>query len=88
MFNKVVAREIDYVTEDEAYEHLAKSIIIQAIEDYRNILNGKSIDRHVNLYKDKKEVERFFLSQWFALLSEWDGETLMKLLQEQEGKQK
>ena len=35
----MLAKQIDTVPIDEAYEHLAKSIVIQAIEDYRKILN-------------------------------------------------
>lgn len=82
---KLIAKELDYLTEDEAYEHLAKGIIIQAIEDYRNALNGKSINRHVDVNKDIKELERFFRSQWFTFLCEWNGETLMELIKKQEG---
>lgn len=83
---KLIAQQLDYLTEDEAYEHIAKGIVIQAIEDYRNTLRGKSINKHVNVMKDMKELERFFRSEWFTYLCDWDGETLMKIIKEQEEK--
>ena len=82
---KFVAQQYDLLSEDEAYEHLAASIIIQAIEDYRNALNGISINRHVNVGKDRAEIEKFFRSEWFRFLSDLDGKTLIKQLKEQEG---
>lgn len=71
------ARQVDVIPIDEAYEHLAKSIVIQAIEDYRKAL-----------HKDPKKlipIEKFFLSDWCYILSGWDGEYLIELLKEQEG---
>ena len=82
---KFIAQKVDFLTEDEAFEHLAKSIVIQAIEDYRNTLHGKSINRHVDVRKDRAELEIFFKSEWCTFLSEWNGETLIKLIKEQEG---
>lgn len=84
MQNKIQARQLDYLTEDEAYEHLAKSIVIQAIEDYRNALHGKAINRHVNVLKDKTELEIFFKSEWYKMLSDWDGKALIELIKKQE----
>lgn len=84
MYYKLIANQIGYVTEAEAYEHLAKGIVIQAIEDYRKVLHGNTINRYGKLKKDKKELEKFFKSQWFHFLCDWDGVTLMKIIQEQE----
>lgn len=84
MYYKLIANQIGYLTKDEAFEHLAKGIVIQAIEDYRKVLHGNTINRYGKLKKDKKELEKFFASQWFNFLCDWDGVTLMKIIQEQE----
>lgn len=82
---KLIATQINEVTEDEALEHLAKGIVIQAIEDYRRILHGVKISRYKKIKNDRAELERFFRSDWCYLLSNWDGEVLMNLIKEQEG---
>ena len=78
------AREIDYVPIHEAYEHLAKSIIIQAITDYREILNNDRIKKLSKAKYNKAELESFFLSEWFQLLTDMDGQRLINLIKEQE----
>ena len=60
---------------DENYERLAEAIILQAVTDYR-----KSDDEEV-----KKSIERFFRSEWFYVLTELDGEMLIKRLRREEG---
>ena len=61
---------------DENYEKLAEAIIVRAIIDYR-----KSKDEEV-----KKSIERFFRSEWFYVLTNLDGEMLIKRLKREEGK--
>ena len=65
-----------------AYRNLADAIILQAVTDYRNALNGQSYN-----YKSPetiiKEIERFFLSDYFDTLTKVKGEHLIyKLRQE------
>lgn len=73
-----------YMTIDEAYEHLAKSIVIQAIKDYRTIIRNNRI-KYVSQTKwNKFEIEAFFKSEWCHFLCEVDGEKLIKTIQEQE----
>lgn len=79
------ARELDIIPIEEAYEHLAKSIVIQAIDDYRTVLHGKPLFRGGNYRKHQVEIEKFFKSEWFLALCDWDGLTLMKIIKEQEG---
>ena len=81
------ARDLDMIPIEEAYDHLAKSIVIQAIDDYRRVLHNKPLIRGGNYLRDKSNIEKFFLSEWFITLCEWDGPTLMKLIKEQEGVQ-
>lgn len=79
------ARDLDIIPIEEAYEHLAKSIVIQAIDDYRRVLHDKPLLRGGNYLRDKGKIEKFFRSEWFYALSDWDGLTLMKLIKKQEG---
>ena len=63
------------------YENLANAIIIQAAKDYRKAL--KSLKSNPKNWKAKAmadECESFFLSGYFQLLSQVDGEMLMNKL--------
>ncbi len=66
------------------WEDLAQAIIMQAVTDYRKAR------RRVRHFPDQKgaqatirEVERFFRSDWFAQLTDVDGEMLIKRLREE-----
>ena len=66
------------------YEELANAIILQAVKDYREALrllgmnpNDKSAKR------DQRNIERFFRSEWFSILTDLNGELLMKKLKEE-----
>lgn len=66
-----------FYSEDEAYDHLAKEICAQAIKDYRKAIQ-------YDKKRLQKEVERFFLSDWFHLLSNMNGEFLIEIIRQQE----
>lgn len=55
------------------YKLLANAIIIQAVKDYRNAKHPAT----------RKELERFFRSEWFSILSNLNGEVLLKQLQKE-----
>ena len=55
------------------YEELANAIILQAVKDYR-----LSDDE-----RELKEIERFFRSGWFGVLSIVDPEFLIQSLQKE-----
>lgn len=55
------------------YENLANAIILQAAKDYR--LTDDEQQLH--------EIERFFRSGWFGVLSKVDPEFLIKELQKE-----
>ena len=57
----------------ENYEKLANAIILQAGRDYRNCCS----------YQMRCSIERFFRSDWFMVLTNLDGEKLIKKLQEE-----
>ena len=66
------------------WEELAQAIILKAVEDYRK---ARKKVRH---FPDQKgaqatirEVERFFRSDWFAQLTDVNGETLIRRLKEE-----
>ena len=66
------------------YENLANAIILQAVRDYRTALKClKANPRNKATYADKDEVERFFRSDWFSVLTSVDGEMLIRSLQEE-----
>ncbi len=64
------------------YEDLANAIILQAVKDYRVALKClKANPRNRTAAADKDEIERFFRSGWFSVLTSVDGEMLIRSLQ-------
>ena len=65
-------------------EHLAlaEAIILQAVEDYRHATNRLKITPDdVRLLNRKTEIEAFFLSGWFRVLTQLNGKKLLNRLQ-------
>ena len=64
---------------DEAYERLAAAIVVQAVKDYKGALRkearGKATEETQSMIIS---CEIFFKSEWFMLLSDLDGPTLMQ----------
>lgn len=57
-----------------AYEDLANAVIIQAVNEYRGLLSGSIKPKpDVNIPK----LEKFFKSEWFRVLTNMDGATIM-----------
>ena len=54
----------------ENYEKLAQAIILQAVRDYRN-----------GCYQTRCSIERFFRSDWFMVLTNLNGEMIIKRLE-------
>ena len=64
------------------YENLANAIILQAVKDYRVALKCLKVNpRNKTAFADKEEIERFFRSGWFSVLTSVDGEMLIRSLQ-------
>jgi hypothetical protein len=64
------------------YENLANAIILQAVKDYRVALKCLKVNpRNKTALADKEEIERFFRSGWFSVLTSVDGEMLIRSLQ-------
>lgn len=63
--------------EIKSYQRLANGVILQAVADYRKALRGKLVIPGQSPERTIKELESFFKSEWFRMLSKIDGETLM-----------
>jgi hypothetical protein len=63
------------------YENLANAIILRAVRDYRKALKklAKFPDDIIAMSR-KQEVERFFRSRWFKVLTSLDPEMLIRKL--------
>jgi len=70
----------------ERYENLANAIVYQAVKDYRQIL--KVCMEHPNSAEcqgEKENLEQFFKSKWYSILTELDGEWLIEKIREDLG---
>lgn len=54
---------------DRAYQDVANAIIIKAVDDYRNALNGVSYDGRLSPEKVIERLEKFFYSKYFHILT-------------------
>ena len=67
----------------DGYIQLAHSIVIVAAESYKyTLLAVRHHIRSDSVYRRKAELESFFLSEWFGLLSGLDGRYFIKRMQE------
>ena len=57
----------------DPYENLANAIILRAVEDYRLTDNEEELE----------EIEAFFRSDWFAILTRLDPDLLIKKLRKE-----
>ena len=64
------------------YEELAQAIILQAVKDYRQT-NKRMVIKpdDPKIQNRRAELEKFFLSSWFALLTDLNGKQLLQKLQ-------
>lgn len=66
------------------YEELANAIILQAVKDYRDAVERlRYTPDDKSAQYDKRSIERFFRSEWFSILSDLNGELLLKKLKEE-----
>ena len=64
------------------YRALAHAIILQAVDDYRKLLRGNVPVYFVNKITID-EIEEFFKSKYFGILSNIDGELLIEKLRKE-----
>lgn len=69
---------------EDPYERLANAIILQAVIDYRVALKKiKANPRNKEAINEALQIEKFFRSGWYSVLTSVDGEYLIKRLQEE-----
>lgn len=67
----------------EPYESLANGIIEQAVKDYREALQRLDHHPEKNDYKaEVNSIEHFFCSDWYQMLTDLDGNLLMRKVRE------
>ena len=62
----------------DPYQELANAIILQAVHEYRDTMNEK----------DLAEIAEFFLSDWFAVLTNIDGSDLLTTLRREKSNER
>lgn len=70
---------------DAGWEGLLKSIVYQAVQDYKTVLSGQ---RHETTFREtvqdqKDKLMRFFHSKWYSMLTDIPAETLIRELEGQ-----
>ena len=66
------------------YERLANGIVLQAVKDYREAFQDLRINpSYPDALRTVSEVERFFRSGWFSVLTSVDGVVLMEKLRKE-----
>lgn len=66
---------------EEPYERLANAIILQAASDYRRDLKKiKKNPQNRDVMNEVLQIEKFFRSPWYQVLTTVDGEFLIQKL--------
>lgn len=68
---------------EHAYRDLADAIVIQATNDYRNALDGKTYSKNSRHTPEWviRECKRFFHTSWYRMLTKVDGDFLIEQLE-------
>ena len=67
----------------DGYIQLAHTIVAVAAESYKyTLLAVRHHTKRDSVYRRKEELESFFLSEWFRLLSGLDGRYFIQKMQE------
>lgn len=69
---------------EEPYERLANAIILQAASDYRRDLRKlKKNPQNRDIMNEVLQIEKFFRSPWYQVLTTVEGEFLIEKLQKE-----
>ena len=78
-----VINSAKYVNQWEAYENLANAIIISAAADYKTaLLLQKKHPGNKGVEADIAQLEKFFNSEWYTLLTNLDPGYLLRRIRE------
>ncbi len=61
--------------DNEGYSRLCNAIIVQAVKEYMGAKKRNNKNRLA-------EIKRFFLSEWYSVLTELDGAKMLEMLDE------
>jgi len=66
----------------DGWGDLTEAIILKAVQDYRHTIKRLwAKPKNKGLLEQKAEIEEFFLSSWFAVLTDLGGKDLLLRLQ-------
>ncbi|MCR5844830.1 MAG: hypothetical protein K6G66_12880 [Oscillospiraceae bacterium] len=66
------------------YEELANAVIIQAAKDFTAAYKRmKRFPNDTRAQDEVREITKFFCSQWFEVLSDADGPTLLRKIKDE-----
>lgn len=69
---------------NDPYENLANAIVLSAVTDYREALARCRLHSAKESFQQEREdIERFFRSGWFGVLTKLDPEVLIRKLREE-----
>lgn len=69
---------------EEPYERLANAIVLQAASDYkRDLKKLKKNPQNRDVMNNALQIENFFRSPWYQVLTTVDGEFLIQKLQKE-----
>ena len=69
---------------EDPYERLANAIVLQAVSDYRVALKKiKAHPKNREAISEALEIEKFLRSGWYGILTDVDGEYLIRRLQDE-----
>lgn len=69
---------------EEPYERLANAIILQAASDYRRDLKKlKKNPQNRDVMNEVLQIEKFFRSPWYQVLTTVDGEFLIQKIRKE-----
>lgn len=72
-----------YVGVREAYENLANSIVLSAVEDYKAaLIHLKKRPDSMAAQDEVRRHEKFFYSDWYAMLTDLDPGYLISKMKE------
>lgn len=70
--------------ETECYYKLVEAVVLQAVDDYRDALKEFRMNSSLENRLALKEIEDFFESEWFTVLScGLNGKVIIQKLQEE-----
>ena len=69
---------------ENSYEKLANAIVLQAVSDYRAVLKKvKKNPKNRDSIDGVLQIEKFFRSEWYQVLTSVDGEYLIDRLRKE-----